>query len=185
MYTGCIVIYVCVVHTAVYTGCIVIYVCVVHTAVYTGCIVIYVCVARESIPSPSQHGLLPSYLAVVTNIASLVLGYDMRRLNDITAFRRYWYHTSLVEALFIGSKKTQQNPPTTEEEREEGEGASAGQHLSLTPPSPRVASSSALTHSLIHSLPLSLLSYLSYRSFHKHPYGQLHIGSHCSCCDSR
>jgi hypothetical protein len=30
----------------------------------------------------------------------------MRRLNDITAFRRCWYRTSLVEALFIGSKKT-------------------------------------------------------------------------------
>ena len=29
----------------------------------------------------------------------------MRRLNDITAFRRCWYRTSLVEALFIGSKK--------------------------------------------------------------------------------
>ncbi len=29
----------------------------------------------------------------------------MRRLNDITAFRRYWYRTSLVEALFIGTKK--------------------------------------------------------------------------------
>lgn len=28
----------------------------------------------------------------------------MRRLNDITAFRRYWYSTSLVETLFIGSK---------------------------------------------------------------------------------
>ena len=38
-------------------------------------------------------------------MASLVLGYDMRRLNDITAFRRCWYRTSLVEALFIGSKK--------------------------------------------------------------------------------
>lgn len=39
------------------------------------------------------------------NVASLVLGYDMRRLNDITAFRRCWYRTSLVESLFIGSKK--------------------------------------------------------------------------------
>lgn len=29
----------------------------------------------------------------------------MRRLNDITTFRRYWYRTSLVEAIFIGSKK--------------------------------------------------------------------------------
>ena len=42
---------------------------------------------------------------MIFNIASLVLGYDMRRLNDITAFRRCWYNTSLVEALFIGSKK--------------------------------------------------------------------------------
>jgi len=43
---------------------------------------------------------------VITNVASLVLGYDMRRLNDITAFRRCWYRTSLVESLFIGSKKS-------------------------------------------------------------------------------
>ena len=41
---------------------------------------------------------------MVTNIASLVLGYDMRRLNDLTTFRRYWYRTSLIES-FIGSKK--------------------------------------------------------------------------------
>ncbi len=39
------------------------------------------------------------------NIASVVGGYDMRRLNDITAFRRYWYRTSLVEEIFIGTKK--------------------------------------------------------------------------------
>lgn len=43
---------------------------------------------------------------VITDIASLVLGYDMRRLNDVTTFRRYWYRTSLLEALFIGSKKS-------------------------------------------------------------------------------
>ena len=43
-------------------------------------------------------------VAVITHIASLVLGYDMRRLNDITAFRRYWYSISLIEMLFIGSK---------------------------------------------------------------------------------
>ena len=54
---------------------------------------------------------------MVTNIASLVLGYDMRRLNDITAFRRYWYRTSLVEAVFIGSKKPQ-HPSVPEEEGE-------------------------------------------------------------------
>ena len=45
----------------------------------------------------------------------------MRRLNDITAFRRYWYHTSLVEALFIGSKKHKDGdqlgtPPTSGED---------------------------------------------------------------------
>lgn len=47
--------------------------------------------------------------AVITSVASLVLGYDMRRLNDITAFRRCWYRTSLVEALFIGSKKNSED----------------------------------------------------------------------------
>ena len=49
---------------------------------------------------------------VVTNIASLVLGYDMRRLNDLSAFRRYWYRTSLIES-FIGSKKPHQTPTAT------------------------------------------------------------------------
>ena len=49
-------------------------------------------------PPPPPH-------AVVMDIASVVGGYDMRRLNDITAFRRYWYRTSLVESLFIGTKK--------------------------------------------------------------------------------
>lgn len=49
--------------------------------------------------------MLYIYVAIViTHIASLVVGYDMRRLNDITAFRRYWYSTSLVETLFIGSR---------------------------------------------------------------------------------
>ena len=47
------------------------------------------------------------FSSAVASIASLVLGYDMRRLNDLTAFRRYWYRTSLVES-FIGSKKQQQ-----------------------------------------------------------------------------
>ncbi len=61
------------------------------------------------------------------DIASVVGGYDMRRLNDITAFRRYWYRTSLVESLFIGTKKkaskevnmtTGQSPPTSSEPKE-------------------------------------------------------------------
>lgn len=38
----------------------------------------------------------------------------MRRLNDLTAFRRYWYRTSLVES-FIGSKKQQQLDHETKE----------------------------------------------------------------------
>ena len=46
------------------------------------------------------------------DIASLVVGYDMRRLNDITAFRRHWYRTSLVEA-FIGSNKKPAEEPAT------------------------------------------------------------------------
>ena len=50
---------------------------------------------------------------MITNVASLVLGYDMRRLNDITAFKRYWYRTSLVEALFIGSKKDEEPTPSS------------------------------------------------------------------------
>lgn len=50
---------------------------------------------------------------MITNVASLVLGYDMRRLNDITAFKRYWYRTSLVEALFIGSKKDEEHTPSS------------------------------------------------------------------------
>ena len=48
---------------------------------------------------------------MLTDIASVVLGYDMRRLNDITTFRRYWYRTSLVEALFIGSNKPDEASP--------------------------------------------------------------------------
>lgn len=31
------------------------------------------------------------------------MAYDMRRLNDVTWFRKCWYNTGLVEAIFIGS----------------------------------------------------------------------------------
>ena len=61
----------------------------------------YMCVCVCVTPPPPP----PPLPAVVMDIASVVFGYDMRRLNDITAFRRYWYRTSLVEALFIGTKK--------------------------------------------------------------------------------
>ena len=56
------------------------------------------------LPGPSGTGR-DSLNTVISDIASLVLGYDMRRLNDVTTFRRSWYRTSLVEAIFIGSKK--------------------------------------------------------------------------------
>ena len=65
------------------------------------CVCVCVCVSADN-RSCSQSELC---VLVIFNVASLVLGYDMRRLNDITAFRRCWYKTSLVEALFIGSKK--------------------------------------------------------------------------------
>ena len=63
--------------------------------------------------------------SVVTNIASLVLGYDMRRLNDLTTFRRYWYRTSLIES-FIGSKKPQQPGGDGHEQEEEEESDGTG-----------------------------------------------------------
>lgn len=44
-------------------------------------------------------------LSVIPMVESLCVGYDMRRLNDVTWFRKCWYNTSLVEALFIGSGK--------------------------------------------------------------------------------
>lgn len=44
-------------------------------------------------------------------IESLILSYDWRRLNDITWFRKCWYHTGLVEALFIGRKTKEDVPP--------------------------------------------------------------------------
>ena len=62
---------------------------------------------------------------MVASIASLVLGYDMRRLNDLTAFRRYWYRTSLVES-FIGSKKQQQLERETKEEGKIDGGSESG-----------------------------------------------------------
>ena len=72
-----------------------------------------------SFPPSLPPSLLPSppsiLNAVIMDIASLVFGYDMKRLNDITAFRRYWYRTSLVEALFIGSK---QSPESAADERQ-------------------------------------------------------------------
>lgn len=43
------------------------------------------------------------FLIVVVDIASIVLGFDMRRLNDVTAFRKCWYRKSVVESFMLGS----------------------------------------------------------------------------------
>lgn len=40
---------------------------------------------------------------VVVDIASIVLGFDMRRLNDVTAFRKCWYRKSVMESFMLGS----------------------------------------------------------------------------------
>lgn len=37
-------------------------------------------------------------------VESLLLTFDWRRLNDITWFRKCWYHNGLMEALFTGHK---------------------------------------------------------------------------------
>ena len=37
--------------------------------------------------------------------------YDWRRLNDITWFRKCWYHKGLVEALFMGHQVKDETPP--------------------------------------------------------------------------
>lgn len=49
-------------------------------------------------------------VSVIPHIESLILFYDWRRLNDVTWFRKCWYHTSFVEALFIGRKPSEESP---------------------------------------------------------------------------
>lgn len=39
----------------------------------------------------------------MVDIASIVLGFDMRRLNDVTAFRKCWYRKSVMESFMLGS----------------------------------------------------------------------------------
>ncbi|CAI8057302.1 Transmembrane protein KIAA1109 homolog [Geodia barretti] len=80
--------------------------------------------SRKGSPEAS-HSPSKLQVSVVASIASLVLGYDMRRLNDLTAFRRYWYRTSLVES-FIGSKKQQQLERETMEEGKIDGGSESG-----------------------------------------------------------
>lgn len=84
--------------------------------------------------------------AVVTNIASLVLGYDMRRLNDLSAFRRYWYRTSLIES-FIGSKKPHQSPTATAAGG--GGGGDDTSSTMTTEPSPAVTVDSSISAAIV------------------------------------
>ena len=57
------------------------------------------------------------YFSVVVDIASIVLGFDMRRLNDVTAFRKCWYRKSVMESFMLGSNhkktKTSSSKPST------------------------------------------------------------------------
>lgn len=80
---------------------------------------------------------------VITNIASLVLGYDMRRLNDLSAFRRYWYRTSLIES-FIGSKKPHQPPPAAA-----GGGGDDSSNMGPAEPSPAVSVDSSISAAIV------------------------------------
>jgi hypothetical protein len=50
----------------------------------------------------NKHSHNKTKVSVLPVIESLILQYDWRRLNDITWFRKCWYHKGLVEALFIG-----------------------------------------------------------------------------------
>ena len=54
------------------------------------------------------YSTTPLLFLVVPHIESLILFYDWRRLNDVTWFRKCWYHTGLVEALFIGRKPSEE-----------------------------------------------------------------------------
>ena len=49
----------------------------------------------------------------MVDIASVVLGFDMRRLNDVTAFRKCWYRKSVIESFMLGShhKKSSGSAP--------------------------------------------------------------------------
>ena len=47
--------------------------------------------------------LFYQFSVVVVDIASIRLGFDMRRLNDVTAFRKCWYRKSVVESFMLGS----------------------------------------------------------------------------------
>jgi len=51
----------------------------------------------------------------VVDIASIILGFDMRRLNDVTAFRKCWYRKSVIESFMLGShhKKSSSAGPNT------------------------------------------------------------------------
>lgn len=62
-------------------------------------------VSRQAVkvmPSPGKDSYEKMKLSVVVDVASIVLGFDMRRLNDVTAFRKCWYRKSVAEYFMLG-----------------------------------------------------------------------------------
>lgn len=58
-----------------------------------------------------DHSLM-LFFTVVVDVASVVLGFDMRRLNDVTAFRKCWYRKSVMESFMLGSHHKKQTKMT-------------------------------------------------------------------------
>lgn len=48
---------------------------------------------------------------VVAEVASVLLGFDMRQLNNATAFRKCWYRKSLSEAVLFGNRSSMPTEP--------------------------------------------------------------------------
>ena len=45
---------------------------------------------------------------VVAEVASILVGFDIRQLTNATAFRKCWYRKSLMEAILFGRKPVSQ-----------------------------------------------------------------------------
>lgn len=57
--------------------------------------------------------LFYQFSVVVVDVASIVLGFDMRRLNDVTAFRKCWYRKSVMESFMLGSHQKKASTSST------------------------------------------------------------------------
>ena len=57
--------------------------------------------------------LFYQFSVVVVDVASIVLGFDMRRLNDVTAFRKCWYRKSVMESFMLGSHQKKATTSST------------------------------------------------------------------------